>query len=55
MKLNNEAAIKNALQLTTIAMENGMIKASSNPQETAQNVFLFCETLYTQLSNKTSE
>lgn len=38
-------------ELTIVAMEHGMIKSSSDPEQTANNVYSFFETIFDSFSN----
>lgn len=55
MKLNFNAAYNTAKELTTTAMENSMIKSSSDPKETAQNVLDFFNHVADSLNGEPDE
>ena len=50
--LNKEAAYKVAKELTEVAMNNGLIKASASSSETAKSVYTFYSTLFTKLTEQ---
>ena len=54
-KLNKEAALKIAKELTTVALENKMIIADNDASATAENVYNFFETLFEKFSGDTAD
>ena len=54
-KLNKEAALKIAKELTTVALENKMIIADNDASATAENVYEFFKTLFEKLSGDTAD
>lgn len=46
MKLNNETALKQALELTKLAIENDVIPKYGDAKDAAEAVCVFCDILY---------
>lgn len=51
MKLNNEAALKQALELTKIAIENEFLPKYADAEEAADATYTFCKILYDKFTN----
>lgn len=49
IKMNVDASLKHAIDLTTVAMEHSMITISDDSKETARNVFDFYATICSAL------
>ena len=50
LKLRSEPAIVQAKELTTTAIQHGLIPESKDPEETAKAVYTFYNTLYKELT-----
>ena len=50
LKLRTEPAIVQAKELTTTAIQHGLIPTSKDPEETARFVYAFYSTLFKELT-----
>lgn len=51
MKLNNEAAATQALELTKAAIENGFLPEYCDAEDAADAAYTFCKTLYERFTS----
>lgn len=52
MAFNNEAAIRQSLEITKLALESKAIKTDNDPVKAASNVYEFYNTLYNKFIEK---